>query len=127
MKIILLSSALLVFLFVMTGGALGVINHDTYVIGGQYNLLPGEIVHGNLKLAFAQVNLQEGSRIDGEILSISSAVDIHGAVAGKISSIESDLEIDDSADVRSVDQDKDVIPFVILLPRMARWNLSFAG
>jgi hypothetical protein len=125
MKIILLASSIMVFLFILTGGALALVNQDTYVIGGEYVVREGEIVRGNLNLVFAQVTLEDGSKIEGGLLAISSCVDVRGSVAGSISSVESDIKLEKSASVRDLHQDKGVIPFVILLPKMARWNLAF--
>ncbi len=125
MKVILLSLAILISLFVLITGGLAAINHNTYIVGGEYVVHEGEIVHGNLELFFAQVKLEKDARVDGAIVSISSVVDVHGTVTGKISSLESEVNLEQSAQVKAVPSDTGVFPLVILLPEMARWNLSF--
>ena len=127
MKVILLALSSLVFLVVLITDAGAVINHNTFIMGGEYIVHEGEIVHGNLELVFAQVTLEEGSRIEGGILSISSAVDVCGTVSGNILSLESDVQLKKSARVKAMPRDKGVFPFVILLPEMVRWNPSFRG
>lgn len=123
MKIILLSSIILIFLLLLTGSAMAVFGRNTCVIGGEYIVHEGEIVRGNLALVFAQATLEEGSHIEGEVLAFSSAIDVRGTVVGNISSVESDIELEKSANVKVLNQDKGVLPFVVLLPKMARWNL----
>ncbi len=127
MKVILLALSSLVFLVVLITHVTAAINHNTFIMGGEYIVHEGEIVHGNLELVFAQVTLEEGSHIEGEILSISSAVDVCGTVSGKISSLESDVRLEKSARVKAMPRDKGIFPFVILLPEMVRWNPSFSG
>ena len=89
MKVILLPLILLIFLFVLITGGLAGIHHNTYVVGGEYVVREGEIVHGNLEFLFAQVALEEDSRVEGAIVSISSVLDVDGTVTGNISSLES--------------------------------------
>ena len=127
MKVILLALSSLLFLVVLIAYAAAAINHNTFIIGGEYIVHEGEIVHGNLELVFAQVTLEEGSHIDGEILSVSSAVDVCGTVSGNIASFESDIHLEKSARIRAVPSDKGVFPFVVLLPEMVHWNPSFSG
>jgi hypothetical protein len=125
MKIIILSICFLIFLLLLTGGVISALDNRTFVIGGEYIVPKGEIVQDNFELAFAQVTLEKDSLIKGDISSFSSTIDICGSVTGNISSIESDIELERTAKVKSLPQEKGVIAFVILLPKMARWNLSF--
>ena len=127
MKIILLALISLVFLIVLMTGVAAFKNNNTLIMGGEYIVHQGEIVHGNLEFAFAQVTLEEGSHLDGGIISFSSAVDVCGTVSGNISSLESDFQLEKSARVKALPRDKGVFPFVILLPKMVRWNPSFSG
>jgi hypothetical protein len=124
MKIIILSIGFLLFFLLLIRGMVGSLDHNTYVIGGEYTLHKDEIVQGKLHLFFAQATIEKGSHIEGDISSFSSSIDICGSVTGNISSMESDIQFDKTADFRGLVQDKDVLPFVILLPKMARWNLS---
>ena len=75
-------------------------------------------------MVFAQATLEEGSRIEGEIHSFSSAVDICGTVAGNISSFGSDIKLEKSARINSAPREISVFPFVLLLPKTTRWNIS---
>jgi hypothetical protein len=112
---------------VLVSGALAAINHNTYIVGGEYVVRKGEIVDGNLGLFFAEVTLEKGARVDGTVLSFSSVVDVYGTVAGNISSLESEVNVRPSAQVKVVPKDTGVFPVVILLPNIARWNLAFGG
>ena len=127
MKVILLALSGIAFLVVLITLASAAINHNTFIMGGEYIVHEGEIVHGNLELAFAQVALEKGSHIEGGILSFSSAVDVCGKVSGNISSLESDIQLEKSARLIATPHDKGVFPFVVLLPQMVRWNSSFSG
>jgi hypothetical protein len=125
MKVILLSLVLLISLLVLVTGGLAAINHNTFIVGGEYVVHEDEIVRGNLDLLFAQVTLEKDARVEGAIVSVSSVVDVRGMVTGNISSLESDVNLGQSAQVKAIPSDTGVFPLVILLPEMARWNLSF--
>ncbi len=127
MKIILLSLGILMFLFILTTGALNTFNHNTYIIGGEYIVHKGEVVQGNLGTFFAQVILEKDARVDGALLSFSSSVEVCGNVTGNITSLESEVNVQQSAQVKGIPKDTGVFPFVVILPEMARWNLSFGG
>jgi hypothetical protein len=77
-----------------------------------------------LELVFTQVTLEEGSRIEGDVLAFSSTIDVRGTVVGQLSSIESDIDLEKFANVKVLNQDKGFFPFVVLLPKMVRWNLT---
>lgn len=124
MKVIFLPLAFLLFMVMSIAAVSAVISHNTYIIGGEYVIHEGETLHGNLGLFFTQVILEKGTRVDGKILSVSSTIDVRGTVTGDISAIESEVEIEQPADVKIISREPDVIPFVILLPEVARWNLS---
>jgi hypothetical protein len=112
-------------LAVLITGALAVINHDTYIIGGDYVVHEGNIVHGNLRLFFAQVTLEKDAHVEGAILSFSSTMDVRGTVTGNISSLESEVKVRESAHIKGIPSDTNILPLVLLLPEMARWNMSF--
>jgi hypothetical protein len=126
MKIILLPLVIIMFLAALLTGALALIDHNSYIVGGEYVIREGETVQGNLSLFFAQVTLDKDSRLDGSILSFSSVVDVRGAVTGDISSVESEVNVQQSAQVKVVPRDTDLFPLVVLLPEMARWNVPLA-
>jgi hypothetical protein len=124
MKVNLLPLIFFVFLVALIATSLALIDHNTYVIGGKYVVHEGDNVHGNLKLYFAQVLLEKDTLVHGEILSVSSTVDIQGEVTGDLSAIESEVKIGQPANVKVIAKEPDVFPFVILLPEIARWNIS---
>ena len=126
MKIILLPLVTLMFLAALLPGALALINHNSYIVGGEYVIPEGETVQGNLSLFFAQVTLEKDARLEGSILSFSSVVDVRGAVTGDISSVESEVNVQQSAEIKAVPRDTGLFPLVVLLPEMARWNVSSA-
>jgi hypothetical protein len=125
MKVVLLISSILLVQVILITGMFTFTNHNICIIGGEYDVHKGEIVKGNLRLAFAQVTLEEDSQIEGEILSFSSTVNGRGSVSGNISSIESDIKLETPAKVTVAPRDRSIFPYIILLPRMARWNLFF--
>ena len=124
MKVNLLPLVILMFMVVLISAAFAVINHNTYILGGEYVVHEGETVHGNLGLFFAQVKLEKDTHVEGAILSVSSTVDIQGTVTGNLSAIESEVKIGQTAEVKIIPKDTDIFPFVILLPEVARWNTS---
>jgi hypothetical protein len=124
MKVILLPLVIFMFLVLLTTGTFNVINHNTYIIGGEYVFREGEIINGNLAVLFAQVTLEKNTHVQGSIQSLSSTVDVRGTVTGNISSLESEIKVRNSAQIKVTPSDTGVFPFVILLPEMARWNLS---
>lgn len=122
MKIILLPLVTLIFLGALITSAMALSNHISYVVGGEYVVPQGETVRRNLSLFFAQVSLEKDARLEGSILSVSSVVDIGGTVTGDISSLESEVRVRQSANVKAIPRDTGVFPLVVLLPEMARWN-----
>ena len=126
MKVILLPLVTLMFLVMLLTGALALINHNSYIVGGEYVIRGGETVQGNLSLFFAQVTLEKDARLEGSILSFSSVVDVGGTVTGNISSLESEVNVRQPAEVKVVPRDTGVFPLVLLLPEMARWNVASA-
>ena len=105
--ILLMLCILMVPAILITGMFIGII-HNIFIICGEYVVRKDEIVLGNLGLAFAQVTLEEGSHIEGEVLSFSSAVDVRGTVAGNISSIGSDIKLGKPAKTNVVPRVKSV-------------------
>jgi hypothetical protein len=124
MKVIFLPLVIFMFLVVLITSTFAVINHNTYIVGGEYVVHEGEFIDGNLVVLFAQVKLEKNTHIQGSIRSLSSTVDIRGTVKGNILSLESEVLVRNSAQINVIPDDTGVFPFVILLPEMARWNLS---
>jgi len=124
MKTTSLAFLLLISLFLLIYPISALFDKNTYIIGGEYILHKGEVIRGNLVLAFAQVTLEEGSRIEGTIHSFSSAIDVGCTLTGDISSYESDIKIEESTNLRNSQPSKGLLPFVVLLPNLARWNIA---
>ena len=124
MKMILLPVAIFVLLALSLGGWWGFIHDNTYVIGGEYVINNGDIVKGDLNLIFAQVEMENGGRVDGRILSFSSALDLNGVVSGDILAIGSDIQVEKAAQLREAPREVDAFPYVVLLPRMARIGVA---
>jgi len=121
MKIILLGASTLILLTMLLSGWWLLFNSsNAYIIGGAYAVHDGEEVKGDLNLIFAQVELEGGGRVDGRILSFSSALDLNGAVTGDILTIGSDVNVKESAQLKDRPRELDTFPYVILLPQMAR-------
>lgn len=120
MKILFASFCLLLCLSPILAQTFVPANQDTFVIGGEYRVDQGEILKGNLYLLFAQVTIDQGGRVNGGILSLSSAVEVFGDVDGPVESVESDIDIKETAQVSEIHNRIGTFPYVILLPQMAR-------
>ncbi len=90
------------------------------VIGGEYTLRAGETVHGNLLAVFAQVTIEAGARVDGDVIAHSSLVDLGGQVGRGINALESDVRLRDTAAVQGATRQTDIFGWPIVLPRIAR-------
>ena len=120
MKIIAMPILVLVFLSASLAGWGLAAGPDTFVVGGEYVLHSGEVVRGNLDAMFAQITLEEGSRVDGQILAVSSALDLQGSVGGGILGLGSDVTVRPTATLAETPRQVELIGYVVLLPQMAR-------
>ena len=93
---------------------------DTYVIGGAYVVPASEVIHGDLRTLFAQVELAEGSRVDGKITAVSSTLDLAGDVSGSILAIGSDVTVRATAQLAEAPRRVTSIPYIVLLPNLLR-------
>ena len=89
------------------------------VVGGEYTLHRGEVLNGDLRSLFAQVAIEDGACLNGRIVSISSTLDLSGAVTGEILGIDSDTSVRGTAQLSQVPRELGVSPYVVLLPRLA--------
>jgi len=87
----------------------------------------GEAVNNNLNLIFAQVELERGGRVDGRIMSFSSAVDLNGEVANDILAIGSDINVEETAQLKEKPREVDTFPYVILLPELVRTGAALGN
>jgi hypothetical protein len=120
MKTIFAAIALILLLSASLGGWRLLTPAGVYVIGGVYVIPRGQVIQGDLHVLFAQVIVEDGARLDGRIVSISSTLDLAGGVAGEVLAIGSDTTIRDSAKLLRSPHEVRLIPYVILLPSMAR-------
>ncbi len=126
MKLISMPIAILVFASALLAGWHLLTQRGSYVVGGEYVVHSGEVVNGNLEALFAQVTLEEGARVDGRIVAVSSALDLAGSVSGDILAIGSDIRVRETAQLMQSPQQVEAIPYVILLPQMARVGAASA-
>ncbi len=126
MKMIALPIAILLFASASFTGWRLSRQPGSWVVGGEYVVHSGELVSGNVQALFAQVTLEEGARIDGRILSVSSALDLAGTVSGEIVAFGSDVQVRDTASLRLSPRELHAIPYVVLLPSngapRCRWS-----
>ena len=99
---------------------------DTYVVGGEYAIAASQAIHGNLRVLFAQVKVDDGARVDGKITALSSTLDLAGSVGGSILAIDSDVMIRATAELVENPKHVAAIPYVILLPGMLRTGYASA-
>jgi hypothetical protein len=120
MKVIFTGSLAAVLLAIsLTGWRLSTAP-GAYVIGGEYVIVAGEVIHGNLQVLFAQITLEEGARVDGQIIALSSTLDLAGSVGGSVLAVESDVTVRATAELLQAPRQVEAIPFVVLLPQLAR-------
>jgi hypothetical protein len=124
MKTIAMPIAILVFVSASFTGWHLSRQPGNWVVGGEYVVHSGEVVSGNLQALFAQVTLKDGARVEGKILSVSSALDLAGTVSGEIVAFGSDVHVRDTASLSISPREMDAIPYVVLLPQMARVGVA---
>jgi len=76
-----------------------------YVIGGDYVLPEGETLNADLLMVFAQVSVEQGARINGQVISLCSELDLKGTLEEKL-------------------VDWDFFGYKILLPRLRRLQIG---
>lgn len=120
MKTIALPVLIVLILLAPVTGS-GVLNSpDEIAIGGTYVLHGGQQLTGNLILIFAQFTLEDGATLDGRIVSVSSVIDVRGQMRGDVLAFDSDLTIRDTARMSGSSKEIQALPYVILLPEIAR-------
>ncbi len=97
------------------------------MIGGQYTVPAGEVVHGNLRAFFAQLQIADGARVDGKIPAVSSTLDLAGSVGGSVLALGSDVTVRTTAQLAEAPRNLSGIPYVILLPGMLRTGFAQAA
>lgn len=93
-----------------------ILQPGAFVLGGQYHIGPGEILKEDVRFFFAQVTIDEGAAVDGQVFLFSSTLDLRGGVTQNIHAFESDLILRKSAHVDGKIDQKDFIHWTFLLP-----------
>lgn len=93
---------------------------DTYVVGGEFIIPAGGVLHGDIQALFAQVRLAHGARVDGKITAVSSTLDLAGSVGGAVLAIGSDVTVQATAELAHAPRAVEGIPYVVLLPALVR-------
>jgi len=85
------------------------------IIGGEYNLPPGES-SGNLTALFARIAVPDDAIINGCILSFSSDINVGGTITDGIRALESEVKLLESSHVNGQVHQKDIVHWILLLP-----------
>lgn len=72
-------------------------NDGRIVMGGSFNLAPGESLNGDLVVFGGNVTLQTGSTVNGNVLVMGGSVAIAGEVTGDVSLLGANIRLDNSA------------------------------
>ena len=90
------------------------------ILGGRHHIRQDESLKENVSFYFAQVTIDEGASVDGQVFLFSSTLDLAGRVTEDIHALESDLTLRESAQVDGKIDEKDYIHWTFLLPAMAQ-------
>lgn len=93
-----------------------VLQPGAFVLGGQYRIGPGETLNEDVSFYFAQVTVEEGAAVDGQIFLYSSTLDLRGDVSESIHAFESDLTLHETAHVEGDIDQTDLIHWTLSLP-----------
>ena len=91
------------------------------IAGGEYVIHAGETVEKDLVISFAQVTVEPGAVVNGNIFAVSSNLKVYGAVTGNIRSFESNVSLGaQSARIDGRVSRWELLHWVVLLPGMTR-------
>ena len=90
------------------------------ILGGQYHITSGTPLEKDLSFYFAQVTIDDGALVDGQIFLYSSTLDLRGHVTEDIHAFESSLTLRETAQVGGKIDEKDFIHWTLLLPAIAQ-------
>ena len=102
------------------GAPLAMLQPGTLVVGGHYRIGTGETLQEDVRFYFAQVTIEEGASVDGQVFLFSSTLDLRGHVTEDIQAFESDLTLRETASVDGEVDASDFIHWTVLLPAAAR-------
>ncbi len=81
-------------------------NHNAlYVVGGSYVLPQGQVIDGDLQVLFAEVTLEDGARVTGEVFAVGSDLKGKGLVEGGVSSWN-------------------ILGYTVLIPELSRFQVA---
>lgn len=95
-----------------------ILQPGAFVLGGQYHIGPGETLDDDISFYFAQVTIDEGALVDGQVFLYSSTLDLRGNVAQDIHAFESDMTLHENAHVDGEIDQTDLIHWTLLLPAL---------
>ncbi|MGD8403619.1 MAG: polymer-forming cytoskeletal protein [Anaerolineales bacterium] len=97
-----------------------VLHPGNFVLGGQYHITAETPLEDDISFYFAQVTIDEGALIKGQIFLFSSTLDLCGHVTEDIHAFESDVALHDSAHVDGKIIQNDLIHWTLLLPAVVQ-------
>ena len=97
-----------------------VLHPGKIVLGGQHHITSETALEGNVSFYFAQVTIDEGAQINGQIFLYSSTLDLRGNVAKGIHAFESDLTLHETAHVEGRVDQNDLIHWTLVLPAIVQ-------
>lgn len=94
------------------------------IMGGEHTLHTGDIIDGDLMIIFADLKLEPGAQVCGNIASFSSTIHTQGLIQGDLFSLDGEITAAAPADLSGDQHVYDILPFDVLLPAIARVNLE---
>ena len=86
---------------------LAVLKSGMLVLGGRYHFDHNDSLKKDVNFYFAQVTIEEGADVDGQVFLFSSTLDLAGHVTEDVHAFESDLTLRKSARVDGEIGEKD--------------------
>jgi len=100
---------------------------SVFVIGGEYTLPPDQAVDGDVNALFARITVAEGAHVYGNLTSISSDLDLRGAIDGDILLIQSEARLRGSCKTGGSQHKLDVFNYIFLLPEIIHVDPETTG
>jgi len=97
-----------------------VLHPGNFVLGGQYHITSATPLTEDASFYFAQVTIEEGAQVDGQIFLYSSTLDLRGHVTKNIHAFESDLTLYETARMEGEINQTDFTHWTLVLPAILR-------
>lgn len=97
-----------------------ILHPGEFVFGGQHYITSDTPVKEDMSFYFAQVTIEEGAQVDGQIFLYSSTLDLRGDVTEDIHAFESALTLRETAHVDGDIDETGIIHWTLLLPAIAQ-------